>query len=293
MDFLIQLILTGIIVGSIYSVLAIGFVLIYKSSKVFNFAQGQFVLIGAYLGFSCLSEFQMSAFATVIVLCISSFIIGYACDRIFLEKMIGQAILPSIMMTIALSYVLEGTSFIAWGGMTESYPSIYGIITVRILNAKLPIEYLIILGVAIFMVIALLVFFNYTRLGLAMKSTAESHEVSQALGVNVKNVFAFSWAIAALSGCLGGALLANINGVSPDFSEFGLKVFPVVILGGLESIPGAIIGGMSLGLIEYLSMGYIDSILPGFHTIVAYFILILILLIKPYGLFGLVRIERI
>jgi len=269
-------------------------VLVYKSSKVFNFAQGEFLMFGAYFGWMCLGPIlNLPIWMAFILVVITSFILGLLVDRLLMRKMIGQPILSAIMMTIALAYMLTGVIIGFWGGGTETYPHIFSEEPLKFGPLALPQEYVYLFFIAILMVISLVIFFNYTKIGLAMMATAEEHQVSQAMGIDVKKAFAISWAIAALTAGVGGAFLASINGVSPAFSMFGLKVFPVVILGGLESIPGAIIGGLIIGLMEYLTMGFIDPFIEGFSSILPYIILLIILMVKPYGLFGLIRIERI
>jgi branched-chain amino acid transport system permease protein len=281
-------------VGSMYSLLALGFVLVYKATKVFNFAQGEFLMFGAYFGWMCLGPvLGLSVWATFALLVGLMFMLGIGFDRVFMRPMVGQNVLSAIMMTIAIAYMLTGLIILFWGGSSRVYPDIFGEEPLRYVSLSLPQAYLCLFGVSIFMVIILVLFFNYSRLGLSMKATAESHQVSQSMGVDVKKAFATSWGIAAMTAGIGGALLASINGVTVGFTSFGLKVFPVVILGGLESIQGAIIGGLVIGVLEYLTVGYVDPYIKGFHTALPYIILMLILLVKPYGLFGLVRIERI
>jgi len=293
MVFFLQMILTGIMVGSIYSLLALGFVLVYKSSKVFNFAQGEFLMFGAYFGWMCLVPFHLPVWMTFVLIVVFTYVLGLIVDRLLMRQMIGQPVLSAIMMTIALSYMLTGFVVGVWGGGTETYPHIFQEVPLKLGPLALPQEYVYLFFMAILMVVGLVLFFNYTKTGLSMMATAENHKVSQSMGINVKKAFAVSWAIAAMTAGAGGAFLASINGVNPGFSMFGFKVFPVVILGGLESIPGAIIGGLIIGLLEYLSIGFVDPLIEGFSSILPYLVLLGILMIKPYGLFGLVRIERI
>lgn len=294
MALFLQMLLTGIVVGGIYALLALGFVLIYKSSKIFNFAQGQFLTLGGYFGWAFLVQLGLPLWLTFVFVFIVCYLLGLLVERVFMRPMIGQPVLSAIMMTIGLTYVLDAVINGVWRGEVQSYPPVFPQATVSFLEANLTLQYIILFIVALGLIGFFIFFFGRTRSGLHMRAVAEGHLLSQSLGINVKQVFALSWAIAAVTAGIGGMLLASITGVGAANTAYGIKIFPVVILGGLESVPGVIVGGIVIGILQYLTMGFLDPLTGlGLGDVVPFIIMIGILLFKPYGLFGLVRIERV
>jgi branched-chain amino acid transport system permease protein len=294
MEQFIQLIITGIVLGSIYALVALGFVLIYKSTAVINFAQGEFLMLGAYI---CLQmvvgyhiPFWFSFFFTLIVCAI----IGLLIERLFLRPMIGEPIISIIMLTIGLSSVLRSVIAIFWGTQTKVYPPIFSEKPIHLFSHIAVSEVYIysIVFAAIFLAIFTL-FFKYNRSGIAMRATADDQQAAMSMGISIKKVFALAWCIAAVVAAVGGILIGNINGINVSLSFYGLKVFPVVILGGLDSVGGAIIGGLIIGILENLCGGYLDPIIPGIKEVAPFIVLVFILMIKPYGLFGTEEIEKV
>jgi len=294
MEFFLQLALNGIVVGSIYALVALGFVIIYKSSGVLNFAQGEFLLLGGYV-FWALTEshapWPWAAGLTVLF----SILLGLALERLILRPMIGEPIISVIMVTLGLSSLLRAIVLGAWGTDTRPYPALFS--SEPFMLGPVPISrgYLFSMMIAGALLLAFTLFFRYSRVGIAMRATAFSQEVAQSMGISVRRIFAVSWSIAAVVSALGGILLGALRGgVDGSLSVLGLKALPVVILGGLDSVAGAIVGGLVVGVLENLSGGYLDPIFGGGVKEVAPFAaLVLILMVKPYGLFGKVKIERV
>ena len=294
MEFFLQLALNGIVVGSIYALVALGFVIIYKSSGVLNFAQGEFLLLGGYV-FWALTEshapWPWAAGLTVLF----SILLGLALERLILRPMIGEPIISVIMVTLGLSSVLRAIVLGAWGTDTRPYPALFS--SEPLMLGPVPISrgYLFSMMIAGALLLAFTLFFRYSRVGIAMRATAFSQEVAQSMGISVRRIFAVSWSIAAVVSALGGILLGALRGgVDGSLSVLGLKALPVVILGGLDSVAGAIVGGLVVGVLENLSGGYLDPLFGGGVKEVAPFAaLVLILMVKPYGLFGKVKIERV
>ncbi len=295
MTFFLQLVATGFSLGMVYALIAIGFVIILKCSNAFNIAQGHFVLIGGYLGYTFLVSFHLPIWAALVVSIAVAAMMGLIIERLALRPLVGQSDLALIMMTIALSVVLEGLVTMIWGGEYKSYHQILPTITMKVGQISIPSESLIGLMVSVLAVVALMYLFNHTKIGLAMRATAEDLKVVQSLGIRATTVFSFSWIIAAVVGVLGGILLGGVSGVSISLSEVGSKAFAVVLLGGANSIGGAIVAGIVLGILENIAAGYLDPLLPGggFAQIFPFVVMILVLIFRPYGLFGAVRIERI
>jgi len=294
LQYFIQLIVTGLVLGSVYAMVALGFVLIYKSSSVINFAQGELVLIGAYMALWLTVSLHIPFLLSFIITLIFAVLLGFAIERLFLRPMIGEPILSVIMLTIGLSVFLRGLVIILWGTETRVFPPIFSENPVKIGFVRISQVYLWSLVLSIIFLVIFTLFFKYTDIGIAMRATADDQTAALSMGISVKKVFAMAWAVAAVVAAVGGILLGNINGINISVAEFGLRVFPVVILGGLDSVPGAIIGGFTIGIIENLASGYLDPYFGGgTREVTAFIILVIVLMIKPYGLFGLERIERV
>lgn len=290
----LQLILTGLMVGSIYSLVALGFVLIYKSSGIINVAQGQLLMIGAYVAWTFMVQFGLPVPLALLLTVIVATILGFMIERLVLRPMIGQPVLAIVMMTIALGAFLDGLTQLFWGAEARILPDFFPRTAINFSGILLSPQYLFSFALAIVLLVLFSIFFRYTHLGLAMRATAEDHQVAQSLGVDVKRVFAMAWIVAAVVSALGGVLLGSFNGINLALSFLGLKVLPVVLLGGLESIPGVILAGPIVAILENLASFYLDPVFGGgVQEIAPFVILVLVLLIKPHGLFGLKRIERV
>ncbi len=295
MIFFLQLVVTGFSLGMIYALVAIGFVIILKCSNAFNIAQGHFVLIGGYLGYTFLVQFHLPLWAALIFAMGTAALMGLAIERIALRPLVGQSELAIIMMTIALATVLEGLATLIWGGEYKTYHGVLPTLTLKLGQISVPPESLIGLMVSIVAVAALMFVFHRTKIGLAMRATAEDLQVVQSLGIKATTVYAVSWVIASIVGVVGGILLGGVSGVMIPLAEIGLKAFAVVLLGGANSVGGAIVAGIILGVLENVAAGYLDPLLPGggFAQIFPFVVMIIVLIFRPYGLFGLARIERI
>jgi len=292
MEFFLQLLVNGISLGFLYALSALGFVMIFKSSSVLNFAHGELMAIGAFL-FLALSAWAdlpiVLAFALTLA---GSFALGFILEKFFLRPLIGEALIQVIMLTLGLALMFRGLLLFIFGGDIHDYPEFlpealsmtWGVI-------QIPAVYVAAFIIGILFLILFGFFFKYSSQGIYMRSVADNQPAALSLGVHVRRVFALSWAIAALVCAMSGIVLGIINGINVhELSAIGLKVFPVVILGGLDSIGGAILGGVIIGLLETFTGGYISTSL---REIIPYIVLIFILMVKPYGLFGLVEIERV
>ena len=299
MDMFVQLLISGILVGSVYGLIALGFVLVYKASGILNLAQGELVMIGAYLCYTGVSVINLPVVLAFLFTFAISGIIGVTISRVTIRPLVGQPLLSIIMMTIVLSIALRGISILAWGAETKGL-SVFGDRDFNLVGAVISEHSIWACGLSLLAVIVFALYFQRTKGGRAMRAVAEDQQAAQSVGIKVLSVFDNSWLIAAVVGALGGILLASSSGVSTDLSHLGLKVLPVVLLGGLESIRGAIIGGIIIGVAENMAVGYLDPIVSdwglvggGLRNVFPYVLALVFLVIRPYGLFGQKRIERI
>jgi branched-chain amino acid transport system permease protein len=293
--FMLQLIITGIAVGGVYSLMALGFVLIYKASSVVNFGPGELVLFGAYVAWATILQMRLPLPVALLVTLLVAIGLGIVIERGVLRPLIGQPIISVIMVTFGFASVIRGVLNMTWGSDTRPFPVLFspepfhlGPVPVSPVHLWSFVSVMVLLA-------AFSLFFRFSVTGMAMRATADNQQVALSLGVSVKWIFALSWCIATVVSALSGIILGSVRG-GVDFSlaDLGLKVFPVVILGGLDSVAGAIIGGVLIGVLENLSGGYLDPIVGGGVKEVAPFVaLVIILMIRPHGLFGKVEIERV
>lgn len=292
MEKFLQLTLTGLTNGAIFALVALGFVLIYKASDVINFAQGDFLLVGAYITYGLIVQVGLHWSLGVLFALVLAVIMGVVVERFVLRPLIGEPIISVIMVTIGLSSLLRAIVSAIWGTTGQNFPSFLPSQPLNIAGAIVPADRFIALGLAAVLLIIFGLFFRYSREGIAMRATADDQQAALSMGISVKKIFAIAWSIAAATAVLAGIIMANIIGVSNALAATGLTVFPVVILGGLDSIPGAIIGGIIIGLVSEYTAGYTSPELA-LRSVVPFIVLIIILMIKPYGLFGEERIERV
>jgi branched-chain amino acid transport system permease protein len=281
-------------IGGIYALVALGWVLIYKCSGVLNLAMGEMTLIGAYVSLSFYSMGVPFLLSLVISLVIG-FVLGIITERIFLDRLIGEPVLTVIMVTVGLSFFFKGTVEFIWGTDTRIFdPPVFSIEPIRLGPVVIGQAYLWSFVAAIILLIVFVTFFKYTRWGLAMQATADDEMAALSLGVSARFVYAAAWAIAFMAAGVGGTLLGNINGLNISVSYLGLLVLPAVVLGGLNSVPGAIIGGILIGVLQNLCGTYLDRYFPGAVKEVAPFAFMAVfLLFRPHGFWGWERIERV
>jgi len=294
MELFFMTITTGIMVGGIYALVALGWVLIYKCSGVLNLAMGEMTLIGAYVSLTFYSmgvPFILSLAISLVI----GFILGVLTERIFLDKLIGQPVLTVIMVTVGLSFFFKGTVEFIWGTDTRVFtPPVFALEAIRIGPIYIGQVYLWSFIAAMILLVVFVSFFKYTRWGLAMQATADDEMAALSLGVSARFVYAIAWAIAFMAAGVGGTLLGNINGLNISVGYLGLLVLPAVVLGGLNSVPGAIVGGLIIGVLQNLAGAYLDRYFPGGVKEIAPFVFMAVfLLFKPYGLWGWERIERV
>ncbi|MDY6910940.1 MAG: branched-chain amino acid ABC transporter permease [Chloroflexota bacterium] len=303
MDFFAQMAISGIMVGAIYGLVAMAFVVVYKSSGIFNLALGELLILGAAFCWFFIVTLELPIWLSLIMTFACTAFLGILIERLFIRPLIGQPLFSVIMMTLGLALLLGGLYRIGWPSDVYSYPEIFPMEPWRFGDIIVFPQLAYCFVIALIGITAFTLFFQHTKQGLGMRTVAEDHQIARGLGISVKTIIGLSWAISAIVCGLGGFLLGNINGISNGLVEIGLKCLPVVILGGLESIPGALIAGIIIGVAETMSSGYLDPFITsiaggtalgtGTRAIVPFAIAIIVLFFRPHGLFGLKRIERI
>ena len=292
---LLQHLITGIAVGFVYALIALGFALIWKSSSVANLALGQIVLISSWVTYATLAQAKFPlglAFPLVIIFALT---LGWTIERFALRPLIAQPLLSLITVTLGIGYFIEGVVTFIWPWSVDALPRLFPREVIHIGPAVISQEYVWVVGICLLVFILLTLFFRYHRMGIAMRATADDQMAVQACGIPVTKVFSRSWMFACVVAAIGGVLISSIGGITHGLVETGLKAFSVVILGGLDSFLGAMIAGPIIGLAENLGGGYLTPLIKwgGVKDIIPFVIIIVVMIIKPYGLFGEVRIERI
>ena len=294
MAFFFDLFVNGLMTGMMYALVALGFVLIYKATSVVNFAQGELVMFGGYVAAALLSLYHLPLPVALPVLMGTMVLLGFVLERVVLRPLVGQQVISVVMVTIGLAQVLQGSAAMVWGAQTKNIALPIPLEPYVIWEIFIsPINIVAAAASGAFLV-AFAWFFRKSRMGIAMRAVANDQQASMAVGINVRMVFAISWAIAGLAAAIGGVVWGNIVGVDTQLALVGLKVFPAVILGGLDSVPGAIVGGLIIGAVESVAAGYVDPYVGGgTKDFLPYVLMILALMIRPYGFFGREIIERV
>lgn len=288
------MLLAGLMTGGVYALVALGFVMIYKASGVFNLAQGELFMVGGLLCWTFAAELGLPIWLSLMLALAVSVILGIVIERLTMRPLIGESPFTLIVMTLSLTLMITGLATLKWGGVTLGMFDLIPSGSLKFGGVFLSQQLLGCFVLAILGVIIFSLYFRYTKSGLSMRAVAENHQAARSTGIRIGNVFRLVWIIGAITAAVGGILLGSINGVSIFMRLMGLKILPVVLLGGLDSIPGAIVAGLVVGALESLALGYLDPIIgEGFSQVFPFVILVIVLMVRPHGIFGLARIERI
>jgi len=293
LEFAFALLVSGLSIGLMYSLIALGFVLIYKATDAINFAQGEFVMLAGFMATTALSV-NMPIWAAIAVAILGMILLSFVLERTVLRPLLGRPVVAVIMATIGLAAILRGLPPITIGAQTKALPLPTGDEPLTLWSAVIPPVQVVGVIVSVGFLAVFTWFFLKSRMGIAMRAVADNQQVAMAMGINVERYFAIAWAMAGVVSALGGIVWGSMLGVDTQLSLIGLKVFPVVILGGLDSIVGAVVGGLIVGVVESIAAGYLDPFVGGgTKDFAPYVLMILTLMFKPYGLFGTHRIERV
>jgi len=280
-----QMVVSGTAIGCIYAVVALGFVLIYKASEVVNFAQGELMMLGAFFGYTFIGIFGLPFLVGVplAIACMAG--VGALLDRIVLRPMVGQPTFAIVIVTLGIGFILRSivSEVPGWGTETYSFESPFSKGVARLGSVAVSHDHLAIIAATFTLIGGLYLFFRFTNLGIAMQATSQNQLAAYFVGIPVKTVLSMIWAISAATAGLVGVLLAPIAFVHVNMGYIGLKAFPAAVLGGFGSLPGAVVGGLVIGIVESLSGFYLPE---GFKDVAAYVVLLAVLILRPQGLFA-------
>jgi len=297
MSYFFQLVVSGIVVGSIYALSGLGFVLIYKSSRVLNVAHGQIIAAGAFITYALTVWVGIPIYFSFLLSMLITFFLAMSVERIFLRRLIGEPIISVIMVTIGLMSVIDGLIYLTpFGSENYSFPEFFPSTPISLGGVSISWTQLVGVIITTLLIAGFSWFFKKSTVGISMRAVSDDQLASMSIGVSVPRVFGLAWATAGLTAAAAGGIIGNITGLNfVTLQSFGIIVCPVVILGGLDSIPGAVVAGILMGRIQQFASGYLDGNwgLNGTAEIMPYILLLVILLFKPHGLFGIHEIERV
>jgi branched-chain amino acid transport system permease protein len=287
-------VITGALIGLLYALVAMGFVVIYRASKVFNFAQGELVILGGFIVWYTTFQLGLDLWLAIPLSLLLSALAGYLIERIFLTKLIGESVFAMVMVTVGLLILLRGLVLLLFGPQVRPFPVIFPLKPLFIGEMLIPMNLLIGGVITIVAAVGLSWYFNKTRSGLRMTAVAEDHIVAASMGISVKHSIAVAWVLGAVLSTIGAMIFLSGKSLTFLASEIGFAALPVALLAGLESIGGLILAGIIVGIVQSLATNYLDPLVGGaVSTVVPYLIMLMILLIRPSGLFGWRTIERV
>ncbi|MDQ7785638.1 MAG: branched-chain amino acid ABC transporter permease [Desulfomonilaceae bacterium] len=299
MERVFEIIINGLSTGAIYSLLALGFVLIFKSTGILNFAQGELAMVGAFVCFTFASQLQLPYLLAFLIALGIGAVLGAFIDLLFFRRMVGEPVFATIMITVGLASILTSAAGIIWGHDVHAIRAPFTDKTLEVGNVVLTHGSLITVGVSLLLFVVFMLFFNRSLLGVAMRGTAEDPDTAGLMGINVNKIHMAAWAIGTLVAAVAGIFLADQSFVRLSMSHTGIKAMAAAILGGMESIRGAVVGGLAIGLIEGFAANYLSGAeVGGFHfgdvkEVAAFVVMIVVLMIRPHGIFGREKVERV
>jgi branched-chain amino acid transport system permease protein len=294
MTFFASLLITGLLTGAIYALVALGFVLVYKATGVINFAQGEFMMFGAFIAAALLTDRGLPALVAIPITMVVMAGLGLVTERVVLRPMIGRPAIGMIMATVGLAFVFRGLAPMLWGGTTKNLSLPLPQAPVQILDVRISTTVLAGAAVAGLLVGGFALLFQRSRIGIALRAVADDTQAAMAMGISVSWAFGTAMAVSGVAAAAGGLIWGDLLGVDSYLALVGFKVFPVVILGGLDSVGGAVLGGLVVGAVESVGAGYIDPhVGGGTKDFVPFLLMLVVLMVRPYGFFGKEVIERV
>lgn len=294
MQFFLELSFNGLFIGALYAVVALAIVVVCKATEVVSLAHGQLLAFGALFFYVFYVPLGLPLWASLLIALAAGAVLGFGCERLCLRPLIGQPLFAGFLMTFAIFLFLDGIFALILAGGAWGFPDFLPTGYITVAGARMWLGGLAALGICLGVFLLIMLLFRYTKVGLGMRATAESHQLAQSVGINVRTIFTLVWVISAVVAVVAGILLARHYDIRFMLTMVAFKALVVVIVGGLDSIPGALLGGLILGLVENVAAGYLDPIVGGgVMEVAGYILLLIILLVRPYGIFGLVRIERV
>ncbi len=290
MSYFLNLVFSGLAVGAIYGLLAMGYAIIYKVSRVVNFAQGEIMMLIGYVAYSVALHTDVNTPLILVAVVASAILVGLAIERFVVRPMLGQPVFSLVMMTIALAILIKSVVALIWGNYPHRFPGTETSSPIEFAGVYVQPTQLVLLAVYVAICVAVWAFLRFSIVGIAMRAAANDSSVAMLMGISVSRLYRTAWVVSAMIAGVAGLLFASLYQIGPDLAHVGVRAFPATILGGLDSALGSAVGGLIIGVVENLAGGYLAS---AYKEIAGFVVILIILMIRPYGLFGQRDIERV
>ena len=294
MLFFAALLVDGLLASAIYALVALAFVVVYKASGAINFALGELAMLGSRLVATGIHAMELGLAGAIGFASAGMVAVALAFNRLVLRHMVGRPLIALIMVTLGLGALLRGAAPLVFGAVPGVILLPIPADPLDVHGVLVPAGRLVAAAIAIICITAVTAFFRFSRTGLALRAISEDQQVAMAMGIDVRGHLALTWAMVGVISVFAGALWTAVSGGGLGVVIIGLKVFPILVIGGLDSVPGIMVGAVLIGVLESLAAGYLDPLLgAGFSSIAPYLLLLAVLLVRPHGMFGRPRIERV
>ncbi|MES2536324.1 MAG: branched-chain amino acid ABC transporter permease [Pseudomonadota bacterium] len=290
MNYFMNLVMSGLVIGALYGLVAMGFAIVYRATGMVNFAQGEIMMLIAYMSYTFATIPGMSFVPLLICVLVASIALGLLIEWVFIRPMLGEPMFSRVMVTIGLAVVIRSVVILFWGVEPTAFPRPFGNDVIRFGELALYPGQIFVLVTLALLCLAMWLFFRRSKVGIAMRATSNNETTALLMGINVKRISAIAWAISAVFAAFAGLSFCLMFSLEPEISQMGLRGFPATILGGLDSVVGGAFGGLVIGVVENLAGGYLGR---GLKEIAGFVLIIVVLMVKPYGLFGQREIERV
>jgi branched-chain amino acid transport system permease protein len=290
MNYFLNLLMSGLVIGSLYGLIAMGFAMVYRATGMVNFAVGEVMMLTAYISFNLAQIPGMGFLGLLATTLPTAMVLGLLIERVFIRPMLGEPMFSRVMVTIGVAVVIRSTVILIWGVEPKPYPRPLGDDVIRLGELALYPGQIFSLVMMALLCLLMWVFFRHSRVGIAMRATSNNETTALLMGINVKRISGIAWALSSLFAAVAGLSFCLMFALEPEISQMGLRGFPATILGGLDSVVGGAFGGLVIGVVENMAGGYLGR---GLKEIAGFVLIIVVLMVKPYGLFGQREIERV
>lgn len=290
MSYFLNLLVSGVIIGSLYGLIAMGFAIVYRATGMVNFAVGEVMMVTAYISYNLAQVPGLGFLGVMAVTLPVSMLLGWVIERLFIRPMLGEPMFSRVMVTIGLAVVIRSLVILIWGVEPKPYPRLLGDEVIRFGEMALYPGQIFSFVLLALLCVVMWAFFQHSRVGIAMRATSNNETTALLMGINVKRISGMAWALSALFSAAAGLAFCMMFALEPEISQMGLRGFPATILGGLDSVVGGALGGLIIGIAENMAGGYLGR---GLKEIAGFVLIVLVLMVKPYGLFGQREIERV
>jgi branched-chain amino acid transport system permease protein len=290
MEYFLNLVSSGLVIGALYGLVAMGFAIVYRATGMVNFAQGEVMMLIAYIAYSLTTVPGLSFWLLLPMVVVLSVAIGLLIERLFIRPMLGEPMFSRVMVTIGLAVVIRSSVLLIWGVEPTAFARPFGNTPLRFGSLALyPGQIFALVSMGLLCGLMAL-FFTHSRVGIAMRATSDNETTALLMGIDVQRISGIAWALSAVFAAFAGLSFCLMFSLEPEISQMGLRGFPATILGGLDSVVGGAFGGLVIGVAENLAGGYLGR---GLKEIAGFVLIVLVLMVRPYGLFGQREIERV